>query len=39
MVPETRRGDAPWRGHGKEPQRRIGGKAPGIVEPVRPKLL
>jgi hypothetical protein len=39
MVLETRRGDASWRGHGKELQRRIGGKAPGIVEPVRLKLL
>jgi hypothetical protein len=63
MAPETRRGDAVQRGHGKEPQerrrpvlaaahlskrgwtgsnepqRRSGGKAPDIVEPVRLKLL
>jgi len=31
--------DAAWRGHDKEPQRSAGGKAPGIIEPVRPKAL
>jgi hypothetical protein len=30
--------DSAWRGHGKEPQRRAGGKAAGIGELVRPNL-
>jgi hypothetical protein len=37
MVPETRRGDASWQDHGKEPHRRSGGEALGIDEPVRSK--
>jgi hypothetical protein len=35
----ARRGDAAWRGHDKEPQRRAGGKAAGSGELVRPNLL